>query len=113
LLTDVENEIVLIDPQIDRPVILDFYTESRPLFGKVNIVLGERDAELARFIKNLAADRFGIFPRRCGVLHFLPNIIVELKSGEVTGHVLRARKENCDQDQQNEYLSAAQAKHGA
>jgi hypothetical protein len=90
----VENEIVLIDPQIDRPVILDFHTESRPLPRKVNFVLGERDAQFARFFKNLAADRFGSLPGTRGVLHLLPNVVVELKSSKVTGNVLCSSRMN-------------------
>lgn len=104
---------MFVDPHVDWPVILDYQREGRTAAGDDNIFLGDRNCEVARSLKDLAAQKIGGFARTLCESHFLVDEIAELERSEIGRQVLSSSEQQRNQNEQKEELSAAQAKHDA
>src|SRR6266850_488230 len=107
----VEHQILLVDPQVNGPVVLQIQRKRRAAAGDLYIFRLNPNAEFLRLLNNIGTNAFRGLP--CGdcVLHLLPDVVIELKCGEVGGHILRRSEKKGNQQQQKEDLPAAQAEH--
>ena len=109
----VEYQLVVVNLQVDWKPILQLERERRPSTRNTNITRGNRNAHLFSLLNDIRPEFFSGFSGGGRELHFLPDEIIEFECREVGRNVLICRKKKNNQHQQNEDLSAVQAKHGA
>ena len=71
----------------------------------------ERNVEIFGFPNYLVADDLRGFPCGDRELHFLPDEVIELICSKISRNILHRGVHRNNEHQQNEKLSAAQAKH--
>src|SRR5438552_15278672 len=85
----VEDQLVTIDPHIDRPVIFHLKRERRSTARDPNVARRDRNAQLFGFLNDVRPKRVCRLSRARGVFHFLTDEIVELESRKIGRRVLR------------------------
>lgn len=108
-----KDEIVLVDPQVDGPAIVELHGERRTPGRNPHVAFIECNAEFHRTLQDVGTDSLYGLPGRGGEFDFLTNEVVELECCKIRGSVLRRGEQDCDEHEQEKHLPAVQAKHGA
>jgi hypothetical protein len=108
-----ENEHVLVQLHVYRPVILKLERERRATPRDMNVFRANLNSKFVPLLNDIGPDYVRCFSIRYGERYFLVNEIVVLESGKVGGAILGPGEEKGNQHKQNENLPAAQAEHSA
>src|SRR5205823_4901969 len=83
-----EDEVVAVDFHVYRPVVFQLQGESRTAPSYMNVPGLDRNPEFARLLSNIDPQLLGSLPVCHGELYFLPDKIIELKSGKIRRDIL-------------------------
>ena len=94
-----ENQLVVLQSHVYRPVILDFERKCWSAPGDMNVFRFHGNAEFVRFLSDIDPESLRALSIRYSEHYFLANKIVELESRVVSGTILCPGKEKRNQDE--------------
>src|SRR4030095_4826064 len=98
-------DLVLVDPEVDRPDVLDVDSERVAPPRDLDVIRGDGNAVFLGEAQNFLPDNLMVLMLRRGILDGLPNIVAELKAGVIGGDIRLPRHEHGHQEC-NEYQSS-------